>query len=53
MKLDELPLYDFEKLETATNSFHFGNMLGKGGFGSVYKVILYNFFVVIFCIIIA
>jgi hypothetical protein len=53
MKLDELPLYDFEKLETATNSFHFGNMLGKGGFGSVYKVILSNFFVVIFCIIIA
>lgn len=38
MKLDELPLYDFEKLETATNSFHFGNMLGKGGFGPVYKV---------------
>ncbi|RHN39086.1 putative protein kinase RLK-Pelle-DLSV family [Medicago truncatula] len=37
MKLDELPLYDFEKLETATNSFHFNNMLGKGGFGPVYK----------------
>jgi hypothetical protein len=44
MKLDELPLYDFEKLETATNNFHFGNMLGKGGFGSVYKVILSKFF---------
>ncbi|MCH90601.1 G-type lectin S-receptor-like serine/threonine-protein kinase [Trifolium medium] len=40
MKLDELPLYDFEKLETATNSFHFGNMLGKGGFGPVYKGIM-------------
>jgi hypothetical protein len=29
MKLDELPLYDFEKLEIATNYFHFGNMLGN------------------------
>ncbi|GAU24705.1 hypothetical protein TSUD_355330 [Trifolium subterraneum] len=40
MKLDELPLYDFEKLEIATNYFHFGNMLGKGGFGPVYKGIM-------------
>lgn len=40
MKLDELPLYEFEKLEIATKNFHFGNMLGKGGFGPVYKVIL-------------
>ncbi|WJX96652.1 non-specific serine/threonine protein kinase [Trifolium repens] len=40
MKLDELPLYDFKKLETATNSFHIGNMLGKGGFGPVYKGIM-------------
>ena len=39
IKLDELPLFDFEKLATATNNFHFGNMLGKGGFGPVYKVI--------------
>ncbi|XP_027336387.1 G-type lectin S-receptor-like serine/threonine-protein kinase At1g11330 [Abrus precatorius] len=37
IKLDELPLFDFEKLATATNNFHFGNMLGKGGFGPVYK----------------
>ncbi|KEH18206.1 G-type lectin S-receptor-like Serine/Threonine-kinase [Medicago truncatula] len=40
MKLDELPLYDFVKLENATNSFHNSNMLGKGGFGPVYKGIL-------------
>ncbi|PNX89255.1 G-type lectin S-receptor-like serine/threonine-kinase, partial [Trifolium pratense] len=40
MKLDELPLYDFEKLEIATNYFHFGNMLGKGGFGPVYKGVM-------------
>ncbi|KAL5062863.1 hypothetical protein RYX36_024600 [Vicia faba] len=40
MKLDELPLYEFEKLETATRNFHFGNMLGKGGFGPVYKGVM-------------
>ncbi|XP_045797963.1 G-type lectin S-receptor-like serine/threonine-protein kinase At1g11330 [Trifolium pratense] len=40
MKVDELPLYDFKKLETATNNFHIGNMLGKGGFGLVYKGIM-------------
>ena len=39
IKLDELPLFDFSKLATATNNFHLGNMLGKGGFGLVYKVI--------------
>jgi hypothetical protein len=51
MKLDELPLYDFKKLETATNNFHIDNMLGKGGFGPVYKVILSKILYVIFCII--
>ncbi|KAJ1427968.1 S-locus glycoprotein domain [Sesbania bispinosa] len=37
MKLDELPLYGFEKLAIATNNFHLANKLGKGGFGTVYK----------------
>ncbi|XP_022140072.1 G-type lectin S-receptor-like serine/threonine-protein kinase At1g11330 isoform X2 [Momordica charantia] len=37
VKLQELPLFDFEKLETATNHFHFNNKLGEGGFGPVYK----------------
>lgn len=38
-KLDELPLFDFEVVANATNNFHFGNTLGKGGFGPVYKVV--------------
>ncbi|KAJ1409568.1 S-locus glycoprotein domain [Sesbania bispinosa] len=37
IKLDELPLYGFEKLAIATNNFHLANKLGKGGFGTVYK----------------
>ncbi|XP_022927517.1 G-type lectin S-receptor-like serine/threonine-protein kinase At1g11300 isoform X1 [Cucurbita moschata] len=37
VKLQELPLFDFEKLATATNHFHFNNKLGQGGFGPVYK----------------
>ncbi|KAK7287347.1 hypothetical protein RIF29_00619 [Crotalaria pallida] len=42
IKLDDLPLFDFEKLAAATNNFHFANMLGKGGFGPVYKGQLEN-----------
>ncbi|KAK7328000.1 hypothetical protein VNO77_22094 [Canavalia gladiata] len=40
VKLDELPLFDFEAVATATNSFHLANTLGKGGFGPVYKGLL-------------
>ncbi|CAI8612335.1 unnamed protein product [Vicia faba] len=39
-KLQELLLYKFEKLATATNNFHSSNKLGQGGFGPVYKGIL-------------
>ncbi|RDX74653.1 G-type lectin S-receptor-like serine/threonine-protein kinase, partial [Mucuna pruriens] len=41
-KLEELPLFEFEKLATATNNFHLANVLGKGGFGPVYKGQLEN-----------
>ncbi|KAL5774645.1 hypothetical protein ACOSP7_012202 [Xanthoceras sorbifolium] len=39
-KLQDLPLFEFEKLATATNKFHSNNKLGEGGFGPVYKGIL-------------
>jgi hypothetical protein len=39
VKLQELLIFDFEKLATATNNFHLSNKLGQGGFGPVYKVL--------------
>ncbi|TXG47259.1 hypothetical protein EZV62_026553 [Acer yangbiense] len=38
-KLQELSLFDFEKLATATKDFHLINKLGEGGFGPVHRVI--------------
>ncbi|KAL5057558.1 hypothetical protein RYX36_029162 [Vicia faba] len=37
VKLQELLMFDFEKLASATDNFHLSNKLGQGGFGSVYK----------------
>ncbi|KAK7338983.1 hypothetical protein VNO77_19618 [Canavalia gladiata] len=37
VKLQELLLFNLEKLVTATDNFHLSNKLGKGGFGPVYK----------------
>ena len=38
VKLQELLLFDFERVVAATNNFHLSNKLGQGGFGPVYKV---------------
>lgn len=35
--IDDLKLLKFEKLAKATNNFNTSDMLGKGGFGQVYK----------------
>lgn len=38
VRIEELPLYSFDMLVTATSNFSTRNMLGMGGFGPVYKV---------------
>lgn len=38
----ELPLFNFTCVAAATNNFSEENKLGKGGFGIVYKVNLYD-----------
>ncbi|KAK7848587.1 g-type lectin s-receptor-like serine/threonine-protein kinase [Quercus suber] len=38
VRVQELPLFNFEKLASATNNFHLSNNLGQGGFGPVYRV---------------
>ena len=39
VKVQELPLFDFVKLASATN-FHESNKLGQGGFGPIYRVMV-------------
>ncbi|KAK6229111.1 hypothetical protein SCA6_018062 [Theobroma cacao] len=37
VKLQQLPLFNFEELASATNNFHLTEKLGHGGFGPVYR----------------
>ncbi|XP_017640333.1 G-type lectin S-receptor-like serine/threonine-protein kinase At1g11330 isoform X1 [Gossypium arboreum] len=37
VKLQQLPIFNFEELATATNNFNHAEKLGQGGFGPVYK----------------
>ena len=37
----ELPIIDFDKILVATDNFSTTNKLGEGGFGPVYKVIIF------------
>lgn len=41
-RMQELPLFSFEELATATNNFDPTNQLGRGGFGPVFKGTLPN-----------
>ena len=50
VKVQELPLFNFEELASATNNFHLSNKLGEGGFGPVYKVMVA--LLEVFCLII-
>ena len=43
-EVDQLPLFSFSSVSTATNKFSDANRLGEGGFGPVYKVIETSFF---------
>ncbi|KAG6394009.1 hypothetical protein SASPL_144585 [Salvia splendens] len=40
--MGELPLFTFEIIANATRHFHVTNLIGRGGFGHVYKGILSN-----------
>ncbi|KAK8368354.1 hypothetical protein V6Z12_A01G034800 [Gossypium hirsutum] len=37
VKIQQLPIFNFEELATATNNFNHAEKLGQGGFGPVYK----------------
>lgn len=37
-KFEELLVYNFDILASATDNFHLSSKLGQGGFGPVYKV---------------
>ena len=38
VKIEDLPLFEFKIISSATNNFGSTYKIGQGGFGSVYKV---------------
>lgn len=44
VNVGELPQFTFDILATATDQFHESKLLGRGGFGPVYKVQSFVFF---------
>lgn len=40
--LRTISYFDFQSLKKATKNFHPANLLGKGGFGPVYQVLILN-----------
>lgn len=41
VSIDDCQQYDLEKIRAATDDFSSDKKLGEGGFGAVYRVILY------------
>ncbi|XP_050879265.1 S-locus-specific glycoprotein S13 isoform X2 [Lathyrus oleraceus] len=37
VKVEDLPVFEFKNILTATNNFDLANKIGQGGFGTVYK----------------
>jgi len=38
VKIQDVPVFNFENIAASTNHFNLANKLGQGGFGAVYKV---------------
>lgn len=38
----DIPFFDLTTIAAATDNFSLANKLGKGGFGSVYKVVVFE-----------